>query len=83
MSRGNLILVDLAIAFANQSKDLPGNTAEWLAILVRSGLLRGRFVPPQHFREYRLIDWKLQKLTGIAAGVTLKHVMTIFSTVCH
>ena len=31
-------------------------------------MLRGGFVPPQHFRDYRLIARQLQKLTGIAAG---------------
>jgi len=54
-------------------KQVPGRKtdiadAQWLAILARSGLLRGGFVPPQHFRDYRLIARQLQKLTGIAAG---------------
>jgi transposase len=63
----------LAVVNARHVKQVPGrktdiNDAQWLAILARSGLLRGGFVPPKHFREYRLIARQLQKLTGIASG---------------
>lgn len=63
----------LAVINARHVKQVPGrktdiNDAQWLAILARSGLLRGGFVPPRHFREYRLIARQLQKLTGIASG---------------
>ena len=63
----------LAVVNARHVKQVPGrktdiNDAQWLAILARSGLLRGGFVPPRHFREYRLIARQLQKLTGIASG---------------
>lgn len=63
----------LAVVNARHVKQVPGrktdiNDAQWLAILARSGLLRGGFVPPRHFREYRLLARQLQKLTGIASG---------------
>lgn len=63
----------LAVVNARHVKQVPGrktdiNDAQWLAILARSGLLRGGFVPPRHFREYRLIARQLQKLTGMASG---------------
>lgn len=63
----------MAVVNARHVKQVPGRKtdiadAQWLAILARSGLLRGGFVPPQHFREYRQIARQLQKLTGIAAG---------------
>jgi transposase len=63
----------LAEVNARHVKQVPGrntdiNDAQWLAILARSGLLRGGFVPPRHFREYRLIARQLQKLTGMASG---------------
>ena len=63
----------LAVVNARHVKQVPGrktdiNDAQWLAILARSGLLRGGFVPPRPFREYRLIARQLQKLTGIASG---------------
>lgn len=63
----------LAVVNARHVKQVPGRKtdladAQWLAILARSGLLRGGFVPPQQFREYRLIARQLQKLTSIAAG---------------
>lgn len=65
--------LNLAVVNARHVKQVPGrktdiNDAQWLAILARSGLLRGGFVPPQHFRETRLIARQLQKLTGIVAG---------------
>jgi hypothetical protein len=53
-------------ASARSKSDI--NDAQWLAILARSGLLKSGFVPPWHFREYRLIARQLQKLTGIATG---------------
>jgi transposase len=63
----------LAVVNARHVKQVPGrktdiNDAQWLAILARSGLLRGGFVPPRQFREYRLLARQLQKLTGIASG---------------
>jgi transposase len=63
----------LAVVNARHVKQVPGrktdiNDAQWLAILARSGLLKNGFVPPRHFREYRLIARQLQKLTGIATG---------------
>ncbi len=64
--------LNLAVVNARHVKQVPGrktdiNDAQWLATLARSGLLRGGFVPPQHFREYRLIARQLQKLTGISS----------------
>ncbi|MDV7401674.1 transposase, partial [Arthrospira platensis SPKY1] len=65
--------LNLAVVNARHVKQVPGrktdiNDAQWLAVLARSGLLRGGFVPPRQFREYRLIARQLQKLTGIASG---------------
>ena len=39
-----------------------------VAILARSGLLRGGFVPPANFRHLRLVSRQMQKLTRILAG---------------
>lgn len=65
--------LNLAVVNARHVKQVPGrktdiNDAQWLAILARSGLLRGGFVPPRQFRDYRLIARQLQKLIGIASG---------------
>ncbi len=58
---------------ARHVKQVPGRKtdigdAQWLAILARSGLLRGGFVPPANFRELRLTSRQMQKLTGILAA---------------
>lgn len=58
---------------ARHVKQVPGRKtdigdAQWLAILARSGLLTGSFVPPAHFRELRLISRQAQKFTGILAA---------------
>jgi transposase len=58
---------------ARHVKQVPGRKtdladAQWLAILARSGLLQGGFVPPANLRELRLIARQMQKLTGILAG---------------
>jgi transposase len=58
---------------ARHVKQVPGRKtdigdAQWLAILARSGLLHGGFVPPANFRELRLTSRQMQKLTGILAA---------------
>lgn len=58
---------------AHHVKQVPGRKtdiadAQWLAILARSGLLKGGFVPPQNLRELRLVSRQMQKFTGILAG---------------
>lgn len=58
---------------AHHVKQVPGRKtdiadAQWLAILARSGLLKGGFVPPQKLRELRLVSRQMQKFTGILAG---------------
>ena len=58
---------------AHHVKQVPGRKtniadAQWLAILARSGLLKGGFVPPQHMRELRLVSRQMHKLTEILAG---------------
>ena len=58
---------------ARHVKQVPGRKtdvgdAEWLAMLVRAGLLRGSFVPPVQLRELRLIARQRQKLTGMLAA---------------
>jgi len=58
---------------ARHVKQVPGRKtdigdAQWLAILARSGLLRGGFVPPANFRALRLTARQMQKLTGMLAA---------------
>ena len=58
---------------ARHVKQVPGRKtdladAQWLAILARSGLLRGGFVPPQDLRTLRLISCQMQKPTSILSG---------------
>ncbi len=58
---------------ARHVKQVPGRKtdladAQWLAMLARSGLLRGSFVPSAEFRRLRLISRQMQKLTSILAG---------------
>ena len=55
-------------------KQVPGrktdvSDAEWLASLARCGLLTRRsFVPPQKYRELRLVSRHRQKLTGVLSA---------------
>ena len=70
LSRGGLRAL---VVNARHVEQVPGRKtdladAQWLAILARSGLLRGGFVPPENFRRLRLISRQMQKLTGILAG---------------
>ena len=63
---------------ARHVKQVPGRKtdladAQWLAILVRSGLLRGSFVPPQELRVLRLISRQMQKMTGILSEKNRMH----------
>ncbi|AFL73315.1 transposase IS116/IS110/IS902 family [Thiocystis violascens DSM 198] len=58
---------------AHHVKQVPGRKtdiadAQWLAILARSALLTGSFVPPANLRELRLVSRQMQKFTGILAG---------------
>jgi len=58
---------------ARHVKQVPGRKtdiadAQWLAMLSRSGLLRGGFVPPENFRSLRLVSRQMQKLTGMLSG---------------
>jgi transposase len=58
---------------ARHVKQVPGRKtdiadAQWLAILARSGLLRGGFVPPSNIRELRLTSRQMPKLTGMLAA---------------
>jgi len=65
--------IEALVVNARHVKNVPGRKtdiadAQWLAVLTRSGLLRGGFVPPANFRGLRLISRQAQKLTGILAG---------------
>jgi transposase len=58
---------------ARHVKQVPGRKtdiadAQWLAVLARSGLLRGGFVPPGNFRELRLTSRQMQQLSGMLAA---------------
>jgi transposase len=58
---------------ARHVKQVPGRKtdiadAQWLAMLARSGLLRGGFVPPAFFAELRLVSRQMQKFTSILWG---------------
>jgi transposase len=62
--------IQALVVNARPVKQVPGRKtdigdARWLAILARSGLLRGGFVPPASFRELRLSARQMQKRTGI------------------
>ena len=65
--------IQALVVNARHVKQVPGRKtdladAQWLAILARSGLLRGSFVPSQELRSLRLISRRMQKLTGILSG---------------
>jgi transposase len=65
--------IQALVVNAHHVKQVPGRKtdiadAQWLAILARSGLLKGGFVPPSNFRHLRLLSRQLQKLTGILSG---------------
>ena len=54
---------------ARHVKNVPGRKtdiqdAHWLAMLSRSGLLNGSFIPPKPLREARLLSRQRQKLVG-------------------
>ncbi len=58
---------------ARHVKQVPGrktdiNDAQWLAMLARSGLLNGSFIPPSTLRTARLISRQRQKLVGILSA---------------
>jgi transposase len=58
---------------AQHVKKVPGrktdvNDAEWLAMLARSGLLRGSFVPPEQLRNLRQVSRYHESLTGDLAA---------------
>lgn len=79
---------------ARHVKNVPGRKtdiqdAHWLAMLSRSGLLNGSFIPPQPLREARLLSRQRQKLVGqrsaektrlhklvVDAGIRLSVVIT-------
>jgi transposase len=65
--------IEAQVVNARHVKQVPGRKtdigdAQWLAILARSGLLIGGFVPPAHFRQLRVISRQAQKFTGILVG---------------
>lgn len=65
--------IQALVVNARHVKQVPGRKtdiadAQWLAVLARSGLLRGGFVPPEELRSLRLISRQMQKLTGILSG---------------
>lgn len=65
--------IQALVVNARHVKQVPGRKtdladAQWLAILARSGLLRGGFVPPQDLRSLRLLSRQMQKLTGMLSG---------------
>jgi transposase len=65
--------IQALVVNARHVKQVPGRKtdigdAQWLAILARSGLLNGGFVPPANFRALRLTSRQMQKLTGILGG---------------
>ena len=58
---------------ARHVKAVPGRKtdiadARWLATLARAGLLRASFVPPQTFRQLRLVARQRQKLVGMCSA---------------
>lgn len=64
---------ELKLANAQRIKNVPGrktdiSDAEWLAKLLRSGLIEGSFVPPQEIRELRELTRYRKKLVGNATA---------------
>lgn len=58
---------------ARHVKQVPGRKtdigdAQWLALLVRAGLLRGSFIPPARLRELRLVGRQRVKLVRMLAA---------------
>lgn len=58
---------------ARHVKNVPGRKtdvgdAQWLATLARAGLLRGSFIPPAKWREWRLISRQRQQRVGHLAS---------------
>ena len=56
------------VAMESTGRKIELADAQWLAILARSELLRGGFVPPQDLRTLRLISCQMQKPTSILSG---------------
>jgi len=61
--------IQAKVVNARHVKTVPGRKtdigdAQWLAILGRSGLLRGSFIPPARFRDLRMLSRQRQKLTS-------------------
>lgn len=64
---------ELKLANAQHIKNVPGrktdvNDAEWIAKLLRSGLIEGSFVPPQDIRELRELTRYRKKLVSDASS---------------
>jgi transposase len=64
---------ELKLANAQRIKNVPGrktdiSDAEWLAKLLRSGLIEGSFVPPHEIRELRELTRYRKKLVGNATA---------------
>lgn len=64
---------DLKLANAQRIKNVPGrktdvSDAEWIAKLLRAGLIEGSFVPPQEIRELRELTRYRKKLVGNATA---------------
>jgi transposase len=58
---------------AHHAKSVPGRKTDiadprWLAMLVRAGLLKPSFVPPEKLRRLRLVSRQRQKLIGMLAA---------------
>lgn len=64
---------ELILVNARHIKNVPGRKtdvqdSEWLCRLLRNGLVRGSFVPPQEIRELRDLTRYRRKLTGVIAA---------------
>jgi transposase len=64
---------DLKLANAQRIKNVPGrktdiSDSEWIAKLLRAGLIEGSFVPPREFQELRELTRYRKKLVGNATA---------------
>jgi len=74
--------IRVMVVNAQHVKKVPGRKtdicdAQWLAMLARSGLLRGSFIPPEELRNLRQLSRYHERLTGQLAGEKNRLVKTL------
>jgi transposase len=74
--------IQAMVVNAQHVKNVPGrktdiSDAQWLAMLARSGLLRGSFVPPEDLRNLRQLSRYHDRMTGQLAAEKNRLVKTL------